>query len=106
MRRRLGQLGAALFAAQFVAMDVAMRGAGSFVASPRRLFAALASVALWALAGSLRTSRAARVAVAVVAGVLVAVDAVVWRYYRVPLDTHVVRAAMHGWADVRAVIVS
>jgi hypothetical protein len=97
----------AIFAAQFVALDLAFRGAGAYVAAPKRLFAALASVAIWSLAcRAARAHRAARVAVAIVAGVLVAVDAVAWRYYGAPLDRHFVRAAIQGWPDVRLVLLA
>ena len=85
-------------------LDVALRGAAAYVRQPVLVFGALASAALWTALGCV-AARPLRAIAAAVAGALMAGDAVLYRYYRVPLDRQVVASALHHWSDVKPVLV-
>jgi hypothetical protein len=99
-----GVLGGALFALQFVAADLILRGPGVYAARPWLALGAFGSVASWGLAWSYRDRRAVRIGASAAAATLVAVDAWVYRYYGTTLDRQVTLSAMHNWADVRPIV--
>jgi hypothetical protein len=98
---------AALFATQFVVVDVVLHARHGRVELPSglELMGIAASLALWGLLFSFRTHRLARGSIAVVAALLLVVDGCVFRYYGTPLDRQLIAAAAHGWGDVRPVVV-
>lgn len=101
LRTSIGLASAALFAFQFAALDVALRGAHAVVAEPRIAVSLLESALVWAVLLLLLASRRARIAVAVPVAFLVVVQSLVFRYYNMPLDVQVAESALHAWRDVR-----
>jgi glucan phosphoethanolaminetransferase (alkaline phosphatase superfamily) len=100
-----GHLAAALFPAQFVLLDLCLRGPHAVFASPRAALSALQSVALGYLLWTCRARAPARVLLALVTATLVAVECLFFRYYHAPLDAQVIASALHNWADVWPVAV-
>jgi len=97
-------LALALFAAQFALLDLCLR-ARVALGAPRAFVASAAlSVGLWVLAASLAERRAARAGIAFVAGWLVVLQVLFFRYYHVFLDDDALHAARHMWSDVRPVV--
>lgn len=96
-------LATALLAAQFVILDVALRG-GASTAQPRVLVDLGTSAALMAAFVVLATTRARRAALAVCASALLVLQTLVFRYYHAPLDVQVVAAALSARHDVRPVL--
>lgn len=99
-RRALG----IAFAFQFVALDAAVRGAHVWLERPRVVVSLVESVLLWTVALHLSTTRARRVSCAILAATALVVQALVFRYYRAPLDVQVAESALHAWRDVAPVI--
>jgi Sulfatase len=99
---RLHSVAAVVFAAQFAALDVVARG--RLALTPRHLLALVASALVFGLAATLARPRWARGAIALVAGVLLAVDAVYFHYYGDTLDAQALASARHAWPDVRRVL--
>jgi glucan phosphoethanolaminetransferase (alkaline phosphatase superfamily) len=98
---------AALFAGQMVALDLALRGASPYLHSARRetvWLDAVFSVLLGALVFTLRGRRSSRVAIALVAGSIVAIETLFFRYYHTTLDRQVIASALHTWSDVAPVL--
>ena len=101
LKRALRALGLGVFAAQFVILDLAFRGPGTYVGAPRLMLDAAASVALWGLLAGARRHQAARALTAAVAAAALAVQIVAFRYYHLPVDGQVLASAAHCWTDVR-----
>ncbi len=96
-----------LFAGQMVALDLALRGAGPYLRSSSRAIAmmnAVASVLLGLLVFTLRERRPMRVAIAITAGALVAVECLFFRYYHSTIDRQVIASALHTWSDIAPVM--
>jgi glucan phosphoethanolaminetransferase (alkaline phosphatase superfamily) len=99
-------LAAALVAAQFVILDVLFRGGDAWLAAPRALVDAAASVALvLALVVFAATTRARKVVLAATASAVLVLQVAVFRYYHAPLDVQVLAAAIHARHDVRPIVV-
>jgi glucan phosphoethanolaminetransferase (alkaline phosphatase superfamily) len=89
---------------QFALLSVAFHAASSSFAEPRFLVDLLTSVALVVALVVLATSRAARVALSVVASAVLVLQILVFRYYHTPLDVQVVASALHVRHEVRPVL--
>lgn len=99
------RIGAALlFAAQFALLDLVFRGARAWIDRPTALVAALESTMVWGLLLAIIETRRHRVALAVVAAVLLTLQAYVFRFLHAPIDLQVAEAARHNWRDVRSVL--
>jgi glucan phosphoethanolaminetransferase (alkaline phosphatase superfamily) len=97
----------ALFAGQMFVLDLALRGAGPYLRSPSRAIAimnAIASVLLGLLVFTLRERRPVRIAIAAIAGTLVAVECLFFRYYHSTIDRQVIASALHTWSDIAPVM--
>lgn len=94
-----------LFTLQLVALDLLLRGPRFYADHPRAIGYLVASAALLHLAASLRASRAARLAIALLIAVAVTLQAAFFRYYHAPLDDQAALAARLAWGDVRPVAV-
>jgi hypothetical protein len=105
LRRALGPALGGAFVLQFVALDLAFRGAAGYAHRPATFAGALGSGLLWSLVRDVCAARGVRVGVALLAATLVVFDALVHRYYGTPLDPQVVASALHSWSDVRPVLV-
>lgn len=104
MSRAAPRLAWAVFAAQFVLLDVALRGAA--VAHDRGWIArGLLSTILWALVARAATSRVRELSVAVLASAVLVLTVLVFRYYHAALDARIVASAMAAFRDVRPVLV-
>lgn len=97
-------VGLVLFAAQFVLLDLVLRGAHRYAAEPSALCAAFASVALWGLAGAFARGRVTRSAVALLAASVFVCELLFFRYYHVFLGARAIASALSSWRDVRAVV--
>ncbi len=108
LKRWLAAYGASLrlavFAAQFVLLDLALRGPVRYVREPTAILAALSSVALWGLAGSFVRTRAARFGLALCAASLFVCELSFFRYYHVFLGERAIACAETSWHDARAVV--
>ncbi len=93
-----------VFALQFVLLDALVRGPRAWVEQPRILVSLAESALLWTVALVLATTRPRRLIVAVLAAALLVVQALVFRYYRAPLDVQVAESALHAWRDVSPVL--
>lgn len=103
MRRRASVL-AVIFVAQFVVLDVWVRGFRGLTASSAGAAHVLASVLLWSMLGSACSVRWRRTVVALLAGADIVGQAIFYRYYHAPIDVQVVTAAVRSWGDVRPVL--
>src|SRR5690349_8040552 len=101
MRRAL----AVLFVAQFVLLDVAMRGVVALATTPILFVNTVASVLFWTLAASLCSRKPVAALVASVASANLVLQVVFFRYYHAAVDVQVVTALVRSWADVKAVLV-
>ncbi len=95
---------ASLFAGQWVALDIAMRGLSPYAHGPRAALGAVTSVAVSYLIWTLRGRGPARGLVAAIAGTVMVSEWLFFRYYHAPIDAQVIASALHNWADVRPVV--
>ncbi len=93
-------LAAALFALQFVVLDVVTRPS-----SESSLVARAGSACLWTAALLVARTRLVRAAFAAVAALVLVVQVLVFRYYHAPLDVQVAATAIHAFRDVKPVLV-
>ena len=93
-----GRVALGVFLLQFVALDVASRGARDL--GLRRALACVASVALLSALVLLARSKPARVVLAVAAGAVFVLQAFAIRYYHAPFDVQSARSARRAWGDV------
>lgn len=99
-------LASAVFVLQFVALDLVTRSGDLASRDPGHAFLVrAASVCLWAGVAFLARTRTLRIAAALVASVVLVVQALVFRYYHTPLDVQVAATAVHAFQDVRPVLV-
>lgn len=89
------------FAAQFVFLDLVTRVSDT---TARVAVVRSASLLLGAAAVLVARTRARRVVLALVAALLLVVQALVFRYYHAPLDQQVAATAVHAFRDVRPVL--
>ncbi len=107
VRRRATEAMALLFVTQFIWLDVAFFGVQTWWRRDGSLGAAAASVALWTMLSFLvRSSRAGRVVVALLAATLGVLQVFVFRIVHVPLDVQVAEAARHSFGIIRSVVVT
>jgi len=92
-----------VFAGQFVALDLCVRGRAVAGHTAWSWAGAAASIAIWSSVFAFRTSRVLRVVAAGIVGVGVACDVLVARYYGALFDRQMAASAVHGWVDVRPV---
>jgi Sulfatase len=104
-RAALRDLLSAIFCAQLVALDVALRGPAFYRAHPRALGYLAASAALLHLVASLRLRPALRAATALALGLAVTAQGAFFRYFHAPFDDQAALAARLAWVDVRPVVV-
>jgi hypothetical protein len=102
--RPLAACSAAIFAAQFVVLDLCVR-AGAYARSPRLWLSAAGSIAVGALLHRLATRWPVRVVVAFATAAILVVQTVCFAYYRAPIDVQVLASALHAWTDVRRAVV-
>lgn len=93
-----------VFALQFVVLDALVRGPRAWTAQPRVLVSLVESVLLWTVVLFFATTRPRRIVAAAVASTALVVQALVFRYYRAPLDVQVAESAIHAWRDVAPVL--
>ncbi len=93
-----------MFALQFVVLDALLRGPRAWLESPRVVVSLVESALLWTVVLFLATTRARRAVAAALASTVLVVQALVFRYYRVPLDVQVAESALHAWRDVSPVL--
>lgn len=95
-----------LFASQFAALDIAIRGPGAYLSEPRLAGGLLASWALLVLILKSRHLRHAgpRAIVSLAFGGLLVAALAYFRYYHAPFDAQAALAARHAWADVRPML--
>jgi hypothetical protein len=91
------------FAAQFALLDLALRGPRSWLASPALALAALASVGVWWHVPAI-ARRELRVALAFVAGTIVATQIGFYRYYHVFYGVDAAGAARFMWGDTKPML--
>jgi glucan phosphoethanolaminetransferase (alkaline phosphatase superfamily) len=92
------------FVVQFALLDAALRGPRAWIGSARAALGVVASVLVWTLLLALARTRGAKAIVALVAAVLVVVQAMVFHFYRTPLDVQVAASALHAWRDVEPIL--
>lgn len=92
-----------LFAAQFAALDLALRGPSAWWQSPGIAIGAIASAALWWHA-TMITSRALRVACAILAAAILVTQAGFFRYYHVFFGVDAAGAARFMWGDTKPML--
>lgn len=93
------------FAAQFVILEVALRGSHGAFGSPGGAASVVASVLAWGLAGSAaRRGKGGRWALAATAATVVTLEAAVHRFYGVVIDGQLLASAFHSWADIAPVL--
>lgn len=102
--RAAATLAALVFALQFAALDVVVRG-GAAGEVAHAWTVRLASALLWGGVLLAARTRAARLVAATLAGALLVTQALVFRYYHAPLDVQVVATAVHAFRDVRPLLV-
>lgn len=102
LRAGLGVSAAVLLAAQFVLLDVSLRGSTEL--SVRLVVSRVEAVVVWALALAFASTGARRAAFALVASALLVTQALVFSYYHAPIDVQLVQSALHAIHDVRPVV--
>lgn len=91
----------ALFASQFVILELALRGTGSFARDPQFAVCAIQSMALWGFLAWASRRVALRVPVALLAAALLVLQAGFFRRFGTWIDLEVVRSTIRFWADVK-----
>ncbi len=91
----------ALFSAQFVALDLLAPGHVALSSQPRRLLGYVGSIALCAALWLLAERRIAKAALAMLTGLVLAVQLLALQHFGTSLDVQFVRSAMASWSDVK-----
>jgi hypothetical protein len=103
--RRLRFAALCLFAAQFVLLELAVRGVRPYAADPVHVLAAVQSASLWTLLALLAERRAIRAAVAALAASLLVLQAVFFARYGTFVDRQVVLSTIRFWPDIKPTLV-
>lgn len=91
----------ALFCAQFLVLDLALRGVRPWLDQPRLLLSGVQSLCLWALLALACRRIPVRIAVAALAASLIALQTLFFSRFGTLMDTEVVRSTIRFWADVK-----
>ncbi len=102
---RAHRLGFALFASQFVLLELGVRGARYWHDSLSWL-SAFASIALWGLLGAATRNCTSRALISAFAAVTLVSECLFFRYYHSFIGEDAIACALSMWSDVRPVLYS